>query len=53
MSDIVTQAKADIAKAQAVIAASESPVLTFIKAHYTKVVYGVIGAAVTFLYKAL
>ena len=44
MTDPVTEVKA-------AVAASENPVLAFIKAHYAKVAYGVIGAVVFFVVK--
>jgi hypothetical protein len=42
-------AKNDLAIAQAKIAATEGPVLTFIKANYTKLVFALAGAVVVFL----
>jgi hypothetical protein len=46
----LAQAKADLATAQAKIAASEGPVLTFVKAHYTKIVFALIGAGVLYMF---
>jgi hypothetical protein len=42
-----------VTKVEAAVAASESPVLTFIKAHYAKVVYAIVGAAAIWIWKVL
>lgn len=48
---IISSAKADIAKVEAAVAASEPKVLAFIQAHYAKVVYFIAGAVVLFIVK--
>jgi hypothetical protein len=56
MSDIlstatVTTIKADAAKAVAEVDSTETGVVAFIKAHYTKVAFAAIGAGAVLLWK--
>jgi hypothetical protein len=58
MSDIistatVTEIKTVAADVNAKVVASESSVLTFIKAHYSAVVYVAIGAAIVLFWKLI
>jgi hypothetical protein len=52
-STITSAVAAVEAKVIAPVVATESAVLTFIKAHYTKVVFGVLGAAIVYVWKVL
>jgi len=52
-STLTTVAQVVEAKVVAAVAASESPVLAFIKAHYAKVAYAVLGAAAYFIAKKM